>query len=196
MNIMVQLGQNESADRRNGRVLRLLNWMVRENEDYLRRTPDAPLLYSRDPNGRPVCRYQRESFETWSTIPACLAQGWEDCDSLAAWRAAELRTWGGRALEPGCRAYRHARHAPHLRAQAFLRTKNHQIYHCLVRFLVDGTWHYDDPSLRLGMRAGRFLSASEVEADLDKQLRDRDVLVPLSPDWALAPWSRHDAAAS
>lgn len=182
MIIVVQMG-NEDPDARNGRVVRLLNWLVRENEDYLRRHPTTPLLYS-DWDKNPICRYKRESVETWSTIPACISQGWEDCDALSAWRAAELRVWGWRAIEPGYKAYQAARGMQKIRAQAFLRTRNHKLYHCLVRYQIGDQWYYDDPSLRLGMRRGQFYGPAFVEAEMNKQRADLDAQVPLRPNWA------------
>jgi hypothetical protein len=61
---------------------------------YLRTTRGIPPLYQAG------VRYQREDLdaqmgmEFWLTIPEIMAQGWGDCEDLAAWRAAELRVSG------------------------------------------------------------------------------------------------------
>lgn len=185
MKIVVNLAHDDGA------MVRLLNYLVREDEDLLRKHPAVPLLYSR-PGGRPLVRYKQEKIETWSDIWMTLRQEWEDCDALSAWRAAELRARGWRAIEPGYSSFAAAQalRPAFIEAQVFLRTLNHKVYHCLVRYRLEGAprtaqdpWYYDDPSARLGMYGGRFEDARTVELRLLEQLKERDRLLTLSPEW-------------
>lgn len=82
-----------------------------------------PLLY------RSGVRYRRETKERWLLVPQILRQGFDDCEGLAGWRAAELRMAGIPArvtVVKGTRARWHA-----------------------VVLLPDGS--IEDPSARLGM---------------------------------------------
>ena len=88
MNITVALTFNERD------AVSLLNWLARCNARLLRERPTLPLLYSTS------VVYGREEVETWSDFIQLLAQGWEDCDALAAARAGELLARGWRALSP------------------------------------------------------------------------------------------------
>lgn len=98
---------------------------------YLSARPDTPPLYlsgvrySREP------REVRGRVELWDSVPVVLAQGWGDCDDLAAWRAAELSLSGVYAL-------------PVLVEVAPFSGR----YHVVV-WRSDGQW--EDPSARLGM---------------------------------------------
>ena len=83
----------------------LLNWLARCNARLLRERPRLPLLY------RTSVRYGREEEETWSDFIQLLAQGWEDCDALAAARAGELLARGWRALSPSDPGYAAAKAA-------------------------------------------------------------------------------------
>ena len=146
----------------------LLNWLARTNARILRENPGLPGLY------RSGVVYKRETTETWSDYINLLAQGWEDCDSLAAARAGELMARGAGALAPGDGGYKEAKKARlrRIRAEVFLRTRARPdqpgLYHCLVRYRVGGRWHLDDPSARLGM-LDRRLSAAEVQRRLTLQ---------------------------
>jgi hypothetical protein len=86
-----------------------------------------------------------------------LAQGWEDCDALAAARAGELIARGWRALAPSDPGYAAARAArlESIPSEVALTTQikkgEHGLYHCVVRYVVNGTTWFDDPSARLGM---------------------------------------------
>lgn len=74
-------------------------------------------------------RYQREPDERWLLVPQIIERGWDDCEGLASWRAAEYRLAGIPAvvrLVPGRAARWHA-----------------------VVGLPDG--RIEDPSRRLGM---------------------------------------------
>ena len=63
---------------------------VRVNSAYLLASPDVPNLYDAR------VRYQREGLpEQWKDIPTILRDGYDDCEGLACWLAAELRVRGG-----------------------------------------------------------------------------------------------------
>lgn len=149
MKIAVKLSFSEQA------ALRLLNWLARENARILRARPDLPGLYQAG------VRYQLEREETWCDYLALLAQGWEDCDGLAAARAGELLARGGRALGPTDPGYAEARRLGlrSIRAEVYLRTRvrpgRSGLYHCVVRYRVGERWYRDDPSARLGMNEVR-----------------------------------------
>jgi len=145
MRIAVKLAFDEQA------AVRLLNWLAQENGHILRERPDLPLLYDSG------VRYEREDDETWCDFINMLVQGHEDCDGLAAARAGELLARGWRALRPGDGGYSLALSSrpASIQAVVFLRTRSSVdepgLYHCLVRYLIDGQWFVDDPSARLGM---------------------------------------------
>jgi hypothetical protein len=145
MRIAVKLAFDEGA------AVRLLNWLARENALLLRARPDIPLLYESG------VIYRREQDETWSDALNTLAQGWEDCDALSAWRAGELMARGHTALSPGDGGYKaaHRNRLRRIEAEVFLRTRAAEgqtgLYHCIVRYRVGSRWYRDDPSARLGM---------------------------------------------
>jgi hypothetical protein len=149
MKIAVKLAFHERA------ALRLLNWLAQENALLLRAQPELPLLYDSG------VTYRRELDETWCDYLHMLAQGHEDCDGLAAARSGELLARGWRALRPGDEAYELAQRSrpASLQAEVMLTTRsepdNPGLYHCIVRYRVDGQWFRDDPSARLGMYRGR-----------------------------------------
>ena len=160
MRIAILLSFNEAA------AVRLLNHLARENAIILEAHPDLPLLYDSG------VVYRRETDEHWSDYVNLLAQGWEDCDSLAAARAGELLARGGKALRRGDGGYAEGRKLPRIHAEVFLRTRARPeqpgLYHCLVRYRVGSRWFYDDPSARLGM-LGRPMSGPEVARRLASQ---------------------------
>lgn len=185
MKIVIDIAHDDGA------MVRLLNFLAREDEDLLRQNPQVPLLYAR-PGGRPWIRYIPEKIETWSDIWMTIRRGGEDCDALAAWRAGELRAKGWRAIEPGYSSYAAAQRLrpAFIPAQVFLRTLNHKVYHCLVRYRIEGAprtpqdpWYYDDPSARLGMYDWRFEDAAKVETRLLGQLTQRDRMRVMWPEW-------------
>jgi hypothetical protein len=114
----------------NKKLLWLLEALVKCNMIWLESHPKAPKLYSSG------VRYEHEEgTEEWLDIPNILKEGWGDCEDLAAWRIAELRSAG-------------------IKAKGYLRWLNRPsekitLYHVQV-LLPDGT--IDDPSKRLGMR--------------------------------------------
>lgn len=115
---------------------------TRINCSYLRAHPETPLLY------RSGVRYRREDtpraldgkravLENWKDIPTILADGYDDCEGLSAWLAAELRCRRGmdtavvRLIKQPTRSGR-------------------RLWHAVVIDLATGRkW---DPSKRLGMR--------------------------------------------
>lgn len=108
--------------------------------------------------------YRREVVETWRIAEETLRNGWEDCDSLAIWRAAELRALGAAALAPHHPAAARAAELglTKIPAQCFFTqrlpddaepTGGPGAYHVVVRYQVDDEWFIDDPSARLGMRS-------------------------------------------
>ena len=145
MRIGVELPFNEVA------LVRLLKWLRDTNVDQLREGPTLPLLYESG------AYYVREERETWRTVLPLLARGKEDCDSLAAYRAAELIARGGAALRPGDPGYEESRgFTGRIHAEVVMTTRGPvnraALYHCICRFrLGSGSWQVDDPSARLGM---------------------------------------------
>jgi hypothetical protein len=149
MRIAVKLAFHERA------AVRLLNWLAQENARILRVQPDLPLLYDSG------VTYRRELDETWCDYLNMLAQGHEDCDELASARAGELIARGVAALRPGDDGFEAAQRSrpASIPAEVMLTTRsepeNPGLYHCIVRYRIDGTWFRDDPSARLGMNRGR-----------------------------------------
>lgn len=149
MDIQVRLAFHEAA------CLRLLQWLAEEDARLLHDQPSLPLLYDSH------VVYQEEVGEVWSDVVHTLAQGHEDCDALAAWRAGELIARGARALAPGEPGYRKAQQLrlDTIDAEVMLTTRvrpgQRGLFHCIVRYRVGGRWYRDDPSARLGMN-GRF----------------------------------------
>ncbi len=145
MNITVALTFNERD------AVSLLNWLARCNARLLRERPSLPFLYATS------VKYGREEEETWSDYIQLLAQGWEDCDALAAARAGELLARGWRALDPRDPGYAQAKAAQlttipaEVALTTTVRLGEHGLYHCVVRYVVEGSVWYDDPSARLGM---------------------------------------------
>jgi hypothetical protein len=110
--------------------------LVRIDQLYLVLHPKVPLIYQsgvrykNEPKGQP--------FEEFAPIPTLLQRGWGDCDDLAPWRAAELRT-------------RYREHAT-IRVQwKRVRTRRgkEKLFHIVVR-RANGA--IEDPSRILGMR--------------------------------------------
>lgn len=136
-------------------VLHILNALVEHNCELLRMNPQWPLLYD-------ACViYRRESQETFVDYAQILAQGGDDCDSLACARAAELRVRGFAALrphEPGFSLAQRFKPAS-IEADVMLttRTKPHQrgLFHCITRYWIGQQEFRDDPSARLGMLQSR-----------------------------------------
>ena len=148
----------------------LLNWLARCNARLLRERPSLPLLYATS------VRYEREEEELWSDYIQLLAQGWEDCDALASARAGELIARGWKALsrrDPGYAAAK-AANLSTIPAEVALTTAvrqgEHGLYHCVVRYVVDGTVWFDDPSARLGMLPER-LDGQECHARIVNRVR-------------------------
>lgn len=153
-----------------GEAVSLLNWMARHNRRVLVKNPDFPGLYESG------VRYEREEVETWLDYTELLVQGHEDCDGLAAARAGELLARGWRALHQGEGGFAAARELRlgSIVAEVVLATRTlpgeHGLYHCIVRYVVDGRVYWDDPSARLGM-LDRRLSAQETQLRLRQRVQ-------------------------
>ena len=164
MDITVALTFNERD------AVSLLNWLARCNARLIRDQPKLPRLY----DSRVV--YAREEEETWSDYIQLLAQGNEDCDALAAARAGELLARGWRALSPEDPGYTEARAArlttipSEVALTTQVRPGSHGLYHCVVRYVVEGTIWFDDPSARLGMLPER-LNGKECHARIVARVR-------------------------
>lgn len=106
-----------------------LEGLVRVNETMLARRRFPPLYMS-------GVRYRREprGGEDWQTADRVLARMAGDCEDLAAWRAAELRVYGGE------------------HAIATVKRTGPRMWHAVV-LRADGS--IDDPSRALGMGARR-----------------------------------------
>lgn len=145
MKIALKLAFDEQA------AVSLLNWLSEQNAEILRQRPELPSLYTSG------VYYRREREETWCDVLNTLAQGWEDCDALAAYRVGELLARGWKVLRPGDGGYRQAREQrlESIEAEPFLRTHvpvgHTGLYHVVVRYRVGRYWYRDDPSARLGM---------------------------------------------
>lgn len=105
--------------------------LVALNMDYLKRVKRrVPQLYAAGVRYRRERRPERGGrVERFATIPTVLRTGWGDCEDLAAWRVAELRMGGIRAIPWIIR--------PHAR-----------VYHVQVRHPSGAV---EDPSRKLGM---------------------------------------------
>lgn len=146
MDILVRVAMGEQES------LELLKAMARINARLLVGNPSLPLLYDSG------VVYRLEDVETWSDVIRTLAEGHEDCDSLATWRAGELLARGWEALRPGDPGWELAfdRKLESIEAEPVLRTRapvgESGLYHVVTAYLIDGVTFYDDPSARLGMR--------------------------------------------
>lgn len=135
-------------------AVRLLNFLARENALIFRADPELAGIYESG------TVYRREPYEIWSDVTNMYLQGHEDCDALAAGRAGELLARGYRALNVLRGDFGALRalelRLPKIQAEVVLRTRTDVgseggLYHCIVRYVVDGEVYYDDPSARLGM---------------------------------------------
>ena len=164
MDIKVALTFNERD------AVSLLNWLARCNARLIRDQPKLPRLYDSR------VRYEREEEETWSDYIQLLAQGNEDCDALAAARAGELIARGWTALSPLDPGYAQAKASrlttipSEVALTTQVRPGSHGLYHCVVRYVVNGTVWFDDPSARLGMLEER-LDGRQCHARIVQRVR-------------------------
>lgn len=82
-------------------------------------------------------RYRAEPREVWRHVGHVLAEGWGDCEDLAAWRAAELRV-SGEDPDAAVGTYR----------------SGARRYHAIV---VRGDGSIEDPSRKLGMKGKKVM---------------------------------------
>lgn len=155
--------------------VRLLNWLASANMRAFLRRPDLPNLYESG------AVYRREKEETWCDVVNLLAQGHEDCDALAAYRAGELMARGVRAMRPWQPGYRDAMRLglKHIKAWVFLRTNLKRgesgQYHCMVKYRIAGRTYIDDPSLRLGMVNKR------IDPNISREWAERGIVPAWEP---------------
>ncbi len=172
MQIAVRLAFHEEG------AVRLLNWLALEDARILRDNPTLPSLYDSG------VVYRRETEEVWSDVVNTITAGHEDCDALAAYRAGELLARGWRVLGDGdpIEAVAAARKTrpKSIKAEVIITTRTvfgrPGLYHCIVRYWVNGKQYRDDPSARLGMRRGRIDVAVRRRW---KQLGVKPALMPL-----------------
>lgn len=96
-------------------------------------------------------REEKPGKEDWPDVPNVLAQGWGDCEDLAAYRAAELRQYDGIMAMPVIK-WRKISAAEMLKQgypKKSIPPDGVYLVHCLVRY-PNGT--IEDPSKILGMK--------------------------------------------
>ena len=109
-------------------LLGLYEGITRMNVAFLRASPKTPLLL------KSGVRWRREgSPEIVKTIPEILRDGYDDCEGLASWRAAELRV---RFNKPS--------------ARVMVYQARPKVWHAIVE--DPRTGRHWDPSRQLGMR--------------------------------------------
>ena len=102
---------------------------------WLKLHPRTPLLYSSD------VEYRREgSPERWKDIPTILETGYDDCEGLSVWLAAELRTRAPNSIGN----YRRPAACVALKS-----TRRSNLFHAVV--YDRETREIFDPSRKLGM---------------------------------------------
>lgn len=104
---------------------------------------DSGVVYQTDPSDEPL-------FDAVDV----LARGAGDCEDLAAFRAAELRTLGERALRPGDDLWAYP-DVDFNSARVVLLDFGANQYHAVVAVDTDRGIVREDPSARLGMTARR-----------------------------------------
>jgi hypothetical protein len=110
---------------------------VRANIVFLGLNPDTPNLYASG------VEYAREGApELWLDIPAILLQGYDDCEGLAAWLTAEVRSRAPNSLGPTRRP---------AAVVTLKKTRRRGLWHAVVKDKESG--EVFDPSRKLGMGA-------------------------------------------
>lgn len=126
------------------RVLVLLEALTLINQFYLDEHPDTPWLYQSGVRYKMPAQFGAGAAEggvkgyrgeVFRDIPRILENGGGDCDNLASWRAAELRSRLGIAASPYITWRK--------------RADGGTTYHVICRYEYDGS--SEDPSLLLGM---------------------------------------------
>lgn len=102
---------------------------TRANMVYLLAHPDTPDLYASG------VVYRREGTpEVWKDIPTALKDGWDDCEGLASWLAAQMRVRKGKRGA----------------TVKLIRQGKRRYWHAIVEDVLTGKRY--DPSKKLGMR--------------------------------------------
>lgn len=162
-------------------VLRILQALAEHNAALIRLRPELPLLYDS------CVVYKPEADETFSDYLHMLKVGQEDCDALAAARSGELLARGWRALRAGEGGFKVAmsRRPTSIPAQVMLTTRTRLgqsgLYHCIVRYWIEGVEYRDDPSARLGMNGRQVDPSIAKECHLIRLKSDRWRTLP---DWS------------
>jgi hypothetical protein len=147
--MILSLHDSDSAERFVPLVI-LLSALADTNEYHLRYGLAAGKPYPRLYDSGVRYREEKPGAEDWPDIPAVLAQGWGDCEDLAAYRAAELRVYDGIDAEPVIKW----RWIPteEMIAAGYKRKNLPRsgiwLVHCLVRY---PNGEIEDPSKLLGM---------------------------------------------
>lgn len=135
-------------------MMDLLRILVFANERVLACDARVPPLY------KSGVKYISEpkNKEIFMSIPAILRERGADCEDLAAWRVAELRMLGERAIDP----------RDQFRVLKMVAPTGGLLYHVQVQRLLssgDGHWYkgpVEDPALNLGMGTAAQLAADGV----------------------------------
>ena len=116
--------------------------LTRINQAYLRTDPEAPLLYESG------VRYRKDPIrgktgELWLDVPSILARGYDDCEGLSSYLAAEMRERAPNSVSD--------RRIPG--AMVWLYRPRPNLWHAVVKDRETG--EIFDPSKRLGMGRGQ-----------------------------------------
>ena len=152
------------------KLLYAMEALVRANQEELKAKPQIPLLYE----SGVVYQEEPKGHEDWADIPTIMRLRWGDCEDLAGWLCAELRqVWG-----IPCRPFlRFRKRSGNFHYHALLILPNSYKWDWaiqkkggktligpsgkpLVKRIRKPVFHapfvFEDPSLRLGMRGGKF----------------------------------------
>lgn len=121
-----------------GLILRTVWWLVEIDRAELRHArPRVPPVYTL---GHLAYHYQDAAADTWLDVARVLEVGGGSCNSLAAWRVAELREAGEDAR-------------PYVRTQTVHQRDGSllDVFHIIVRRPLPPPHRWEDPSVGLGM---------------------------------------------
>ena len=119
-------------------ILAKVRALVVNDMEILREMPGIPPLYT----SGVVYRYQ-PAVDDWQDILRALMTRGASCNSLAAWRCAELQHEGENAV-------------PYIRSRSTVGAngQNFDIFHVIVRRPLPSPYDWEDPSVQLGMPPG------------------------------------------